>query len=177
MVVNVLRLIPGGFLACLVLAGCGGGGFDPRGILESRPVRLDGEQVTLDQAQVDCGAREDLWIVSPMGDGRTIARLTQKGRDLQFSDDVHIGDPAIGVPYAQIRGSFPVQVIKTGSVQDEDAFTKLADAKVGVKINHRCFQDNPPLVMGIRHGQFDPSANPVFRFKLDGEWLSDQVVH
>ncbi len=177
MVANVLRIIPGGFLACLVLAGCGGGEFDPRGILESRPVQLDGEQVTLNQGQVECGAREDLWIVSPMGEGRAIARLTQKGRDLQFSDEVQIGDPAIGVPYAQIHGSFPVTVMKMGSVHDEDAFTKLADAKVGVKINHPCFQDNPLLLMGVRHGQFDPSTNPVFRFKLDQEWMADQVVH
>jgi len=36
------------FLACLILAGCGGGGFDLRGVLESRPVRLDGEQVVMD---------------------------------------------------------------------------------------------------------------------------------
>jgi hypothetical protein len=181
MVANVFRKnglkIGVGFLAGLVLTGCGGGGFDPRGILESRPVRLDGEQVALDPGQVDCGAHEDLWIVASMGEGRAIARLTQKGRDLQFSDDVHIGDPAIGVPYTQIGGSFPIRVIRMGSVHDEDAFTKLADAKVGVKINHRCFQDNPPLLMGIRHGQFDSSTNPVFRFKLDEEWLADQVVH
>lgn len=162
---------------CLGLAACGGGGFDPAGILESRPVQLDGEQVTLNAEQVDCGAREELWIVSPLGEGRAVARLTPKGRNLQFSDEVQVGDPAVGVPYAQVHGSFSVKVMQSGSTRDEDAFTKLVDAKIGVKIDHPCFQSSLPVLMGIRHGQFSPAANPVFRFKLDGEWLVDQVVH
>ena len=166
-----------GFLACLVLTGCGSGEFDPRGTLESRPVTLDGEQVVMNQGQVDCGARDDLWLINPLGEGRSVARLTQKGRDLQFSDEIEIGDPVVGLPYTQIHGSFPVKVMKIGSVTDQDAFTKLVDAKVGVKINHHCFQDDPPILMGIRHGQFDQSTRPVFRFKLDEQWLVDQVVH
>ena len=177
LVTNILFKTGGGLLAGLMLAGCGPGGFDPNGTLESRPVRLDGEQVIVDQGQLDCGIHEDLWTLSPMGDGRAIARLTKKGRDLQFSDDVQIGEPGIGVPYAQIHGSFPVKVIQVGPVRDQDEYTKLADAKVGVKIDHSCFQNSPPLLMGIRHGQFSQSATPVFRFKLDGEWQVDQIVH
>jgi|GEM_PF-1089448 len=165
-------------LAALALAGCGGGGFDPRGTLESHPVRLDGEQVVLDQSQVDCGSREDLWVISPMGDSRSIGRLTQKGRDLQFSDDVQIGEPDIKVPYAQIRGSFPVAVLQMGSIRDEDAFTKTVEAKAGVRIDHSCFQNPLPILMGIRRGKFDPASNPVFRMKLEGEaWIVDRVVH
>ena len=160
-----------------MLAGCGGNDFDPTGLLESHPVRLDGEQAALTPGVVDCGAREDLWTVTAMGETRAIARLTQKGRNLQFSDDVQIGEPGIGVPYAQLRGSFPVKVLQMGSVRDEDAFTKLADAKVAISIDHACFQGEPPILMGIRHGQFDASARPVFRFKLDGAWMVDQVVH
>ncbi|MGH9646014.1 MAG: hypothetical protein ACRD4E_04280, partial [Bryobacteraceae bacterium] len=64
-----------------------------------------------------------------------------------------------------------------GSVRDEDEWTKSADAKVAVRIDHSCFKADPPELMGIRHGQFDQSANPVFRFKLDGEWQVDSVVH
>jgi len=165
-------------VAGLSLAGCGGGGFDARGALESRPVRLDGEQVMLDQGQLDCGSREDSWVVSPMGDTRSIARLTQKARDLQFSDDVQIGDPDIKVPYAQIRGSLPVAVQQIGTVRDDDAFTKSVEAKVGVRVNHSCFQNPLPVLMGIRHGRFDASTSPVFRFKLEGDaWTVDQVVH
>jgi hypothetical protein len=173
---NHLRIC-GATLACLMLAGCGPSGFDLTGALESHPVKLDREQVVLNTEQVDCGVREDLWTMSPLGDGRSVGRLTQKGRDLQFNDDVQIGDPAVGVPYVQLHGSFPVKVIQAGSVRDEDEWTKSADAKVAVMINHSCFQANPPVLMGIRHGQFDQSSSPVFRFKLDGEWLVDRVVH
>jgi len=176
MVVNILPRKCWGFVACLLLAGCGGGGFDPNGTLESRPVRLDGEQVLLNQGIVECGTREDLWTIQPLGEGRALARLTQKGRSLQFSDDVQIGDPVAGVPYVQLHGSFPVKVMQMGSIRDDDAFTKTGDAKVGVKIDHTCFPGYLQL-MGIRHGNFDQTANPVFRFKLDGEWLVDQVVH
>jgi len=140
-------------------------------------VQLDGEQVVLDQGQVDCGAREDLWTITPMGEGRALGRLTPKGRNLQFSDDVQIGDPAVGVPYAQLHGTFPIKVQQSGSVRDEDEFTKSAEAKVGVRIDHSCFQGPLPTLMGIRHGQFDPSTSPVFRFKLDGQWTVDRVLH
>ena len=181
MVLNVFlntRLrICGATLAYLLLAGCGGDGFDPAGVLESHPVRLDGEQVVLTPEQVDCGAREDLWTMSPLGEGRSLGRLTTKGRNLQFNDDVQIGDPAVGVPYVQLRGSFPVKATQAGSAHDEDEWTKLADAKVLVRIDHKCFQASPPALMGIRHGQFDHSASPAFRFKLDGEWQVDRVVH
>ena len=160
-----------------MLAGCGSGEFTANGALESHPVQLDGEQVVLDQSQLDCGTREDLWTITPFGDGKAAGRLTQKGRDLQFSDDVQIGDPAVGVPYVQIHGSFPVKVLQVVSVHDEDQYTKVAEARVAVNIAHSCFQTNPPMLMGIRHGQFDQSANPVFRFKLDGAWQVDRILH
>ncbi|MGH7866204.1 MAG: hypothetical protein ACREP9_00905, partial [Candidatus Dormibacteraceae bacterium] len=112
---NRLRIC-GPTLACLMLAGCGPSGFDLNGVLQSHPVRLDGEQVILDQGQVECGTHEDLWTIESLGNGRAIGRLTQKGRDLQFSDDIQIGDPAVGVPYVQLHGSFPVSVIHSGSV-------------------------------------------------------------
>jgi hypothetical protein len=172
-----LLRISGPFLAFLLLAGCGSGEFSVNGALQARPVQLDGEQLALDQGQVDCGARDELWEITSLGDTRAVGRLTKKGRDLQFSDDVQIGDPAVGLPYVQIRGSFPVRVIQVGSVRDEDQYTKLADARIAVHIDNSCFQMNPPTLMGIRHGQFDPSANPVFRFKMDGGWMVDQIVH
>jgi hypothetical protein len=176
-VADILSKIGPGILACLFLAGCGGGGFDPNGILESHPVRLDGEQVMLRSEDVDCGAREELWTVTPAGDGTAVARLTQKARDLQFGDDVRIGEPGITVPYAQLRGSFSVKILQAGSIHDDDAFTKRADLKVGVRIDHSCFQNFLPVLMGIRKGQFSASTNPIFRFKMDGEWMLDQILH
>jgi hypothetical protein len=178
MMVKIFLRVPAAFLAFLMLAGCGSGGFSVNQTLESRPVQLDGEQVVLDSGQVDCGTREDLWTITPFGDGRAAGRLTQKGRDLQFSDDVQIGDPVVGAPYVQIHGTFPVRVLRVGSVHDEDAYTKVAEANVSVRINHSCFQRNPPVLMGIRHGKFDQSASPVFRFiQEDEEWQVDHIVH
>ena len=175
---KIARKTWGSLPACLLLAACGSGGFDPNAALESQPVRLDGEQVVLDQGQLDCGALEDLWDVAQLGEGRAVARLTQKGRNLQFSDDVQIGDANIALPYAQIHGLFGVKVLQPATVRDDDPSTKTVEAKVAVKIDHKCFQDTWPVLMGVRHGQFTPSANPAFRFKLEGEhWPFDQVVH
>ena len=92
--------ISGLLLGCLALSGCGGNGFDPNSLLEGRPVRLDGEQVVLNLSQVECGAQNDLWTITPMGEARSLGRLTQKGRDLQFGDDIQIVSPS---PYAQVR--------------------------------------------------------------------------
>ena len=158
----------------MALAGCGGNGFDPNGLLESHPVRLDGEQIVLNTTQVECGAQNDLWTVTPMGDGRSLGRLTQKGRDLQFGDDIQIVSPN---PFAQVRGAFPLKVLQGGTIQDSDAFTKTMEAKVGVRIDHKCFQDSMPVLMGIRHGEFTSAANTVFRFKLENEWQFDQIIH
>jgi hypothetical protein len=166
--------ISGLFLASLALAGCGGSGFDLNGLLESRPVRLDGEQVAMNLSQVECGVQDDLWTVTPMGDERSLGRLTQKGRDLQFGDDIQIVSPR---PYAQVRGSFSLKVLQVGNIQETDAFTKTAEAKVGVRIDHKCFQDNLPVLMGIRHGEFTASASTLFRFKLENEWQFDQIIH
>ena len=109
-----------------------------------------------------------------MGEARSLGRLTQKGRDLQFGDDIQIVPPT---PYAQVRGSFSLKVLQVGTIQDSDAFTKIAEAKVGVRIDHKCFQDNLPILMGIRHGEFTASTSTVFRFKLENEWQFDQIIH
>ena len=177
MMVKILLRVAAALPAFLALAACGSGEFSVNRTLESRPVQLDGEQVVLNQDQVDCGTREELWTITPFSDAKAAGRLTQKGRDLHFSDDVQIGDPVVGAPYVQIHGTFPVRVLRVGSVHDEDAYTKVADAKVAVTINHSCFQGSLPVLMGIRHGQFDPSTNPVFRFIMDGEWQVDHIVH
>jgi hypothetical protein len=109
-----------------------------------------------------------------MGEERSLGRLTQKGRDLQFGDDVQIVQPA---SWVQLRGSFSLHALQVANIQDSDAYTKVAEAKVGVRIDHKCFQDSLPVLMGIRKGQFSSAANVSLRFKLDNEWQFDQVVH
>ncbi len=160
----------------LGLAGCGSSEFGPgsvKGLLEGAPLALSGEQVTLKQTQVDCGVQNELWD-APVDN---VAKLTQKGRDLQFSDDVRLNDPDIRVPFTQVNGSFPVQVAQVLKLRSGDAGTKLADVKLSVVINHECF--NTPLpMMGVRKGKFAPDAPVVFQLKGAGnEWSLDKLVH
>ena len=69
------------------------------------------------------------------------------------------------------------RVMQDGETRDEDPLTKVYSAKVGVLIAHSCFQNKPPILMGIRHGQFDPSVKAVFRLKLEADWLVTEVIH
>jgi hypothetical protein len=166
-----------GFLAVLAaaLVGCGSSDFGPdmvKGILEGAPVTLAGEQVTLTDAQVRCGVENDLWD-PPSGN---IARLTQKGRDLKFSDDIRVADPEINVPYTQVNGAFPVQVADVLKVRDENA-GKVVELRLGVVIGHECFS-RPLPVMGIHKGKFTTDAPVVFSFTGSGkEWSLDKLMH
>lgn len=167
-------------LAGLALTGCAEAPFDANGAaaqIQSKPLELDGEQVILTSEHVACGEREDLWVVFEQGGGRSVARLNESGRKLGFTDDIHIGDPGIHFPYAQIRGSFPVQ--PTGPrLKDFDEKTKMLESKIGVVMDHPCLQNPLPVLMGLRHGQYSASETPNFRFRLRGEnWEFDQLVH
>ena len=161
----------------LALTGCASStGYDSgafTGILQSAPVDLSGEQVTLTQTQVDCGVKNELWE-PPNGN---LARLTQKGRDLKFSDDIRVTDPEITHPYSQLTGPFPVQVSDVSKIRDTDNGMKLADVKLGAVMVHECFTAPLP-VMGIRKGKFATDVPVVFRFKGSGaEWSLDKLVH
>jgi hypothetical protein len=171
----IIRLI---FIAifAVCLTGCGSSGFDSEaftGILQSAPVNLSGEQVTLTQSQVDCGVHSELWD-PPSG---LTAKLTEKGRNLKFSDDIRVSDPEISVPYTQVSGSFPVQVSDVSRIRDADSGKKLADVKLGIVMRHECFA-TPLPVMGVRKGKFTPDAAVVFQFQGSGkEWSLDKLVH
>lgn len=166
------------FIAILTfeLAGCGSsefGGDSIKGMLEGTPLVLSSEQVTLTPPQVDCGVQNELWL--PPSDN--IARLTQKGRDLKFTDDVRVNDPEIHRAYTQVTGTFPVQVSDVSRIRDTDNGMKLADVKLGVVIAHECFGGPLPL-MGVRKGKFAADAPVVFRFQGSGkEWTLDKLVH
>jgi hypothetical protein len=160
----------------LGLSGCGSSDFDEgavRSQLESTPQKLSNEQVTLNDSQLDCGARTELWD-PPNGN---VARLTQKGRDLKFSDDVRLNDPEIRAPYIQVSGTFPVAVTDVSKLRDGGQGLKLADVKMGITIPHECFPTPLPL-MGVRKGKFAPDAPVVFRFQGSGkEWSLDKLMH
>ena len=160
----------------LFLSRCGNTELDGdaiKGLLEGTPVAVSTEQVTLTEQQVACGAQTYLWD-PPNGN---IARLSQKGRDLKFTDDVRLNDPDIHQAFTQITGSFPVSVSDVSRVRDDGQGAKLADVRLGVVISHECLTAPLPL-MGIRKGQFSPDAPVVFRFQGSGkEWSLDKLMH
>ena len=167
----------------LVLQGCIFTEFDYnriRTVAEASPVRLDGEQVMLTNGQVQCGAQEDLWgNPEPTSiEQHSVARLYPKGRNLKFDDDVSIGE--FNRPYAQIRGAFMIQLTDVINNRDDthQKGAKLVEAKVGVFIDHPCFEGMALPLMGVRRGKFTQDASPQFRFYLynDG-WHLESIVH
>ena len=163
-------------IIALWLSSCSSPEFDEgavRGQLESTPQNLSGEQVTLSEGQLACGAKNELWE-SPNGN---VARLIDKGRDLKFSDDVRLNDPDIRVPYIQVSGTFPMVVTDVSKLRDDGKGLKLVDVKLGITIAHECFATPLPL-MGVRKGKFTPEAPVVFRFQGSGkEWSLDKLMH
>ena len=164
-----------------VVQSCGPNDFNygkVRNIIESSPMRLDAEYVMLSQAQYDCGVQEDLWEAPnpPLLPGQSgIARLTQKGRDLKFSDDVMLGEKRY--PYVQIRGDFSVFVNEiTSDRGGSDEFQRFVETKVGASIQHTCFP-NPLPIMGVKKGQFSQDYSPVLEFRYNNGWSIERVVH
>jgi hypothetical protein len=149
------------------------------GAITSSPMKLEGEQVTLTDPQIQCGVQAEYWdapvTISP---DLIKAHLTAKATNLKFNDDVIIHDTSSSVPYVQVRGDFPLQVASVTSIKDgEDKNTKLVQAKVGVKIDDACFQ-NPLPLMGVRHGNFSADSPVVFHMRLDDQgWHVDKLVH
>ena len=165
-----------------VLTGCGSSGdFDggkAKAILETKPVNLDGEQVSLGPGQLDCGAQSDLWQPpNQVSTDRTSARLNQPARDLKFNDDVMV-EAAYHSPYVQVRGEFNLQVDDVTNVRDgAEQGTKLVEAKAGVKIQHSCFQ-TPLPIMGVKKGNFRDDVLPIFLFRqYDDGWRVEKLVH
>jgi hypothetical protein len=166
---------------CLATVACGSktefDGEIARDILQAGPIKLDVEQVTLTTAQLQCGAQSELWDApAEVSQGRTAARLTDKGRELNFTDDPVI-EPS-HQPYAQVRGAFFMQMEDASSVRDgEEKGTKVVDAKVGIKITHTCFPNLLPL-MGVKRGNFREDTPPSFLFRLaDDGWHFEKVIH
>jgi hypothetical protein len=166
----------------IFLTGCGPNDFNDgkaANMIEGNTLRLDAEYAMLTGQQYDCGIEEDLWErpLQPMGLPGQIgtARLTQKGRDLKFSDDVSVGDKRY--PYVQVNGDFNMKVIDIVADKDgPDQFSRLVETHVGVLIQHTCFLTALPL-MGVRKGQFTQDYSPVLFFRYNNGWSIEKVVH
>ena len=170
-----------GLSLSFAFCGCGSkedfDGGRAKEILESTPLNLDGEEVTLTSMQVDCGVQEDLWErPTQFSAERSTARLDQKGRDLKFNDDVVLEPNRL--PYVQMRGAVSLQVDDASSIHDGDEKgTKLVAAKAGVKVPHTCFA-TPLPIMGVKKGNFQPDIAPTFLFRLrDDGWHVEKLVH
>jgi len=151
-----------------------------RGSIEFGKMKLEGEQVTLTDSQIQCGVQSELWDPpTTLSPDHTSSHLTSKARDLKFNDDVIIRDPGSRVAYVQIRGEFPLQTDSIVSMKDgEDSNSKLVEARVSVKIDNPCFQSPLPM-MGVRHGNFSADSPVVFHMHFDESvgWRVDKLVH
>ena len=145
---------------------------------EGRPYQLDSEQVSLTFDQVNCGIKDDLWETASADSGQqTRYRLTQKGRDLQFSDDVYSNGPGYRTPYAQVRGKFYLSLSQIIGITDGAEGANLIQGKVGVKIPHECFPTPLPL-MAVRNGTFTPEVAPTLKYENTEEgWYPTGPVH
>jgi hypothetical protein len=176
------RVLSTVFALCLASVACGSKSqFDEdvaKMILEANTVKLEGEQVTITPMQLDCGVQSELWETpTQVSQDRTTARLTSKGRDLNFSDDPAI-EPNFHQSHAQVRGMFSLKVGQVSGIRNgETNGTKLVDAKAGIKVPDGCFP-NPLPIMGVKHGDFreDMPVSFLFRQSDDG-WRLEKVVH
>ncbi len=165
---------------CGICTGCSND-FDEtkmRGTTEGAPVQLDSEQVTLTQAQVDCGVDRELWDSPVQVSDRSVARLRQPARDLGFSDDVSLYEAGYSQPYAQMRGKFMLRVETLVDTKDGPGEGyKTSVAQVRVKVPNDCFTGDLPI-MGIRKGQFNQGLPVTIVFALgDKGWYVDHFVH
>jgi hypothetical protein len=169
-------------LLCALSAGCADpNAFDDgvaKAAAEWEPVQLDSEQVSMNAAQLTCGVNNDLWDAPRGGAERSISRLEQKGRALNFSDDVTSDEVGFMNPYTQVRGKFPLQldrVVSTSGGEDKD--TKIIQAKVGIKIAHACF-DSPLPIMGVHKGQYSDALPVTLQYERDGNgWHLAKIIH
>lgn len=170
------------FCLCLASVACGDKSqFDEgvaKAVLEANAVNLDGEQVTITPMQLECGVQSELWDApSQVSQDRTTARLTSKGRELNFGDDPAI-EPNFRQPFAQVRGAFSLEVDEVSGVRDGQADgTKVVNVKAGIKLEHACFP-NPLPILGVKHGDFKEDTPVSFQFRRsDDGWRVDKVIH
>ena len=169
-------------LLCAVTTGCG----DPdafndgvvKGAAQAQPFQLDSEQVNMNPTQLACGANDDLWEAPVVGSDRTISRLEQKGRDLNFTDDISSDELGHQWPYTQVRGKFPLQVDQVISIKDgDDKDTKIVQARVGIRIAEPCF-DTPLYILGVRKGQYRDDLPATLQYERSGDgWHLTKIVH
>jgi hypothetical protein len=147
------------------------------GNVQAEPRELSSEMVTIDEKALTCAVENELFSAPEQGGGRTIARLTEKGRTL-FSDDVSIGEAGFKHPYSQVRGKLPLQVprvVKISNGSDND--TKIVEAMVSVVISHPCFPQPLPM-LGVRKGRLSEDTPVTMEFdRVGSDWHFEKIIH
>ena len=164
-----------------LLCGCGNSSFDEgrvAGVIKERPFNLESEEVSLTQGQVDCGVENNLWDAPVEAPGRSVARLTQKARDLNFTDDVSINEAGYSQPHAQMRGNVTLAITQTLSIADgKEQGTKIVQAQIQVMVPHSCFPAPLPI-MGIRRGRPAQGLAPTVEFDYTNDgWRLEKFIH
>jgi hypothetical protein len=167
---------------CALSAGCSDPNlFDEnvaRGAAQAEPFALDSEQVSMTPVQLACGVTDELWDAPIAAADRTVSHLQQKGRSLNFSDDISSDEAGHLLPYTQVRGKFPLQLDQVISIKDgDDNYTKIVQAKIGVKIAEPCF-DTPLYIMGVHRGQYHDDLPATLQYERYGDgWHLAKIVH
>jgi hypothetical protein len=177
-------IVSSAFLAaiCVLSTGCGDPDAFNEGVAKAAaqavPFQLDSEQVDMNPTQLACGANDDLWGPPVVGSDRTISHLEQKGRDLNFTDDISSDEPGHQWPYTQVRGKFPLQLDQVISIKDgDDKDTKIVQARIGIKVAEPCF-DTPLYIIGVRKGQYRDDLPATLQYEKDGTgWHLTKIIH
>jgi hypothetical protein len=120
----------------------------------------------------------NLWEPPVDVSGRAVARLTQKARDLNFTDDVSINDPGYSQPHTQMRGKVALAATQVLSIADgKEQGTKIVQAQIQVMVPHPCFTA-PLSIMGFRRSRPTQGLAPTMEFDYTNDgWRLEKFIH
>jgi len=170
-----------GAVLSVFLCGCNRNSLDEGKVVQvatERPFNLESEEVSLTNAQVGCGVENELWDSPVDVPGRSVARLTQKARDLNFTDDVSINEPGYSQPHAQMRGNVALAATQVLSIADgKEQGTKIVQAQIQVMVSHPCFPAPLPI-MGFRRSRPAQGLAPTMEFDYTNDgWRLERFIH
>jgi len=147
-------------------------------VATERPFNLESEEVSLPQGAVDCGVENNLWYPPEDAAGRAVARLTDKARELNFTDDVSINEGGYSQPHAQMRGKVSLAATQVLSIVDgKEQGTKIVQAQIQVIVPHPCFPA-PLAIMGFRRSRPAQGLPPTVEFDYTNDgWRLEKFIH
>jgi len=170
-----------GAVLSVLLCGCSRNSFDEGRVVQvagARPFNLESEEVSLPQGVIDCGVENNLWYPPEDVPGRTVARLTDKARGLNFTDDVSINEAGYSQPHVQMRGKVTLAATQVLSIADgKEQGTKIVQAQIQVMVPHPCFP-LPVPIMGFRRSRPAQGLAPTVEFDYTNDgWRLEKFIH